>query len=260
MLDDVQIVIPSSGRPTRQITLTSFPWGINVYVAMPVDEVDNYVAANNVIRELPVPNRIKGISKTRQWLMENCKHRYLLMLDDDMVFFHRPNMKSPKLLKLKHIDVLLAAWHSYMNEFAHVGLSARQGNNNEVKEIATCRRMFNAYMYDMKVINKVNPVLGRLPVMEDFDLTLQLLRAGYPNGMIYKWCWNQSGSNAEGGCSQYRTNKMQAAAARKLAELHPGFVKVVEKQSKNWQGMETRLDVRVQWAKAYKNSQSSKAR
>jgi len=115
--------------------------------------------------------------------------------------------------------------------------------------------MFNAYMYDVAQLRSLGVIMGRLRVMEDFDLTIQLLRMGKPNAVIYQYCWNQSGSNADGGCSQYRTLEMQAQAAHQLAKLHSGFVKVTEKQSKNWKGMVTRTDVIVYWKKAYESSQ-----
>jgi hypothetical protein len=118
--------------------------------------------------------------------------------------------------------------------------------------------MMNAYAYHTgrlrSLVDEGVIELGRVPVMEDFDLTLQLLRAGFPNRVSYEFCWNQRGSGSEGGCSTYRTGEMQAAAARRLAELHPDFVKVVTKSSKsNWkQGdMQERVDVIVQWRKAF---------
>jgi hypothetical protein len=94
--------------------------------------------------------------------------------------------------------------------------------------------------------------MGRIPVMEDFDLTLQLLRKGYPNRVSYQYVWNQRGSGAEGGCSSYRTAEMQTNAALKLKELHPDFVSLVTKTAGTvWKDMEERSDVTVQWQKAY---------
>lgn len=141
-----------------------------------------------------------------------------------------------------------------MSQYAHVGLSARQGNNHESQPVAECRRMFNAYIYDLERVRAAGVTPGRLPVMEDFDLTLQLLRKGLPNAVIYRWCWNQPGSNAPGGCSQYRTAEMQASAAARLAELHPGLVRVVDKETANWQGMHKRKDVTIYWKKAYEQA------
>jgi hypothetical protein len=81
-------------------------------------------------------------------------------------------------------------------------------------------------------------------------MTLQLLRAGYPNAVITEFVHNQAGSNTEGGCSAYRDAKMMESSARKLAKLHPGFVKVVTKETKTSWGGGERVDVQIAWKKA----------
>lgn len=260
MFNDVTIMIPSSGRAQRQITLAQLPPIISprVKLAIPQRELADYAVHHPTSLLHAVPDKFVGISGTRRFLMDTCPTRYLLMIDDDMTFAFRPNMQQAALKSLppqSHgIVNLLMYWRGLMREYAHVGLSARQGNNRVEESVKECCRMFNTYMYDLERVRGLGVEVGRLPVMEDFDLTLQLLRKGCPNAVIYRWCWNQSGSNAPGGCSQYRTTAMQAEAASKLAELHPGFVKIVQKESKNWQGMHQRMDVTIYWKKAYESS------
>jgi hypothetical protein len=87
------------------------------------------------------------------------------------------------------------------------------------------------------------------------------LEQGYPNYIITEFCWDQSrGSNAPGGCSLYRDGEWQRREVLKLKELHPEFVTVVEKKPKiGWgQGMTTRTDVRVSWAKAMKHGEKQR--
>lgn len=259
-MKDLTIVIPSSGRSFDQVTLAQLTGLEAVLLAVPQKEVKDY---SNLFDCLwPIPDKVKGISGTRKYLIESSPTKFLLMLDDDMTFAARDDMSSPKLRSLQPgdpgITEMIAYWYEMCHKYAHVGLSARQGNNRVFDPVTECSRMFNAYMYDVPRIKAAKPIMGRLPVMEDFDLTLQLLRKGIPNAMIYKWCWNQSGSNKKGGCSQYRTNEMQTQAALKLKEYHPDFVRVVEKESKNWEGMEKRTDVIVSWKKAYLSSKMGK--
>jgi hypothetical protein len=255
---DVQVVIPSSGRPDRQITLQQLPGWLRpqVVVAVPDDELESYRRALPGHQILGVPCR--GIAKTRHYLMDWCPTRFILMIDDDMTFAWRPSMEAAKLTSLQpgasRLSELFLYWRRLGEQYAHVGLSARQGNNHCDHEILTCCRMFNTYLYDLEVVRPLPVEAGRLPVMEDFDLTLQLLRLGYPNAVIYRWCWNQYQSNAPGGCSQYRTAEVQREAAEQLAALHPGLVRVVKKESKNWNGMHQRMDVVVSWKKAFRSS------
>lgn len=267
-LMSLSYVIPSKGRANKQTTLNNLPSNIRkiVSIAVPSTEAKDYRGIDANI--LSVPSNIKGISKTRKWLIETCQSKYLMMLDDDMTFAYRPSMYNPKLLPVTPIITaqMFSFWEHLAKIYDHVGLSARQGNNRFItnpgeseKEYTICTRMCNAYVYNIKQLHKLTKqkqiTIGRLPVMEDFDLTLQLLRLGYPNAVITRYCWNQGGSNLPGGCSTYRTAEVQKEAAHKLKELHPDFVRVVEKKSKSvWKGMEIRTDVVVSWKKAYDSS------
>ncbi len=261
MLKELTIVIPSMSRSHKQTTVKQLPKQLlgKTSIAVPCLQVAQYQKCNPMISITGVPDAIKGISHTRKYLMEQCKTRYLMMLDDDMKFAYRTDMKSPTLTSLlpesNGVMNMILYWYQLMSQYAHVGLSARQGNNRVEESVKECTRMFNAYTYDLKRVWDAKVIIGRLPVMEDFDLTLQLLRKGIPNAVIYRWCWNQSdGSNAPGGCSSYRTASMQQQAAEQLSKLHPGFVRVVEKESTNWDGMNKRMDATIYWKKAYESS------
>lgn len=273
------IAVPSAGRARAQVTLRSLKTaGVLPRTVLVIPLRDKTSYENNVgsiysnLTIAALGEEWSGISKTREFILTQmvsferqlAGERVLLMLDDDMDFCWRPDMASPRLETIKDRDrmmMLLNTMERYVRAgFVHVGLSARQGNNHESVPYKDATRMMNAYAYDVlalrDLISSSKVVLGRVPVMEDFDLTLQLLRAGYPNRVLYDYCWNQRGSGAEGGCSTYRTSTLQARAAHELARLHPDFVKVVTKNSPSQQGvMTTRTDVTVQWAKAYASAE-----
>lgn len=271
------IVIPSAGRARRQVTLRSLKTaGVlkETVLVVPAKDELGYMNLTGYdgVRIIYLPEQWAGIAKTREWILTKMPrdgHRFIAMLDDDMDFCWRPVVDEPKLETIKDKDRMVAMLNTLVfwlsSGFVHVGISARQGNNNKFYDddhlyglhaYRDATRMMNAYAYDTvaldALIERSAVQLGRVPVMEDFDLTLQLLRAGYPNRVSFEYCWNQRLSGAEGGCSTYRTAEMQAAAAGALAGLHPEFVKVVPKTSASQKGaMATRIDVNVQWRKAY---------
>lgn len=281
------IAIPSAGRAQRQVTLRALhdTKMLDVYavcVCVPEREAKAYARLRHSGKTLDapvvlVPDTYSGIARTREWILLNLAKevdaRYVLMLDDDMDFCYRPDVSKPKLEMVNspmHMRRMIRTMSGWLQNdgFVHVGLSARQGNNNEfygangaygLHPYRDVTRQINVHAYDTKVIQTLvkrkKLVFGRVPVMEDFDITLQLLRMGYPNRVLFEYCWNQRDSAAKGGCSTYRTAEVQAASARKLAELHPGYVKVTEKKSKAtssaWKQMKVRVDVNVQWRKAY---------
>ncbi len=266
-LSNTLIAIPSYQRVgrvrTHKTISTELLRNNQVHLVVDSSEYKDYCKAYKDVGGLMVTaTRVKGIARTRQWILTTLARkynvRYVIMLDDDMWFFKRPNMQQPKLVKCSADLPIL--WMSKMlnRDYAHVGISARQGNNHVDQPFVKSTRSMNVYGYDTNVLNNERIKFGRVPVMEDFDLTLQLLRLGYPNAVAYKYAWNQADqSNAQGGCSGYRTHELQKSAAHRLAELHPDYVRVVRKKSK-WPGMEDRYDVRIQWRKAIKDAEEAK--
>lgn len=272
------IAIPTRGRPEwkRQVTLRNFiemKSKRHVVLCIPEkkEEVRRY--RNQVLSIIEgridfsvahVPQAYDGISHTRKWIMTELaaqrNERYVLMLDDDEDFCYRPKMSDPALETIKDLnrfEEMLQLLERWLTEgFVHVGLAARQGSNHFLgpEPYRDVARMMNSYAYDTHALKELNVKLGRIPVMEDFDLTLQLLRMGYPNRVSYQFVWNQRGSGAEGGCSSYRTSEMQMKAAHLLKEYHPEYVTLVTKTAGSvWKDMEEREDVIVQWAKAYED-------
>lgn len=275
------IVIPSSRRAKRQQTLATFErTGVcesyRVVIAVPEDEVADYKRAAYKGRRIKqstledavigVPSKYNGITRTREWILMKLAPkydaRYVFMIDDDLSICHRPRIAKPDMpyinnnpKQLFRMIETLTTWLE--NGFVHVGLISRQANRKTGTPWQEPGRIMNAYAYDSLVIRNLRMeqqiAFDRVRVMEDFDLTLQLLRLGYPNRVSCRYAWTQT-SNMDGGCSTYRTSEVQAEAARKLVKLHSPFVQLVTKKvAKTWKNKLTvRTDVRVAWQKAMK--------
>jgi hypothetical protein len=277
------ICIPSSGRGhwKEQVTVRNFidmKSQREVVLCIPRNERISYINNINFIRdENPmlkltdayVPNEHYGISHTRKWIMTEYAasrgERHILMLDDDMDFCYRPIMSDPALETIKdskRLEAMFLRLEQWLAEgFVHIGLAARQGSNHFLgpEPYRDVTRMMNAYAYDVQALQELGVEFGRIPVMEDFDLTLQLLRKGYPNRVSYQYVWNQRGSGAKGGCSKYRTEEMQTQAAKQLQQYHPEYVTLVTKTAGSvWKDMEERSDVMVQWQKAYEEGKHAR--
>lgn len=257
-MHDLTIAIPSSSRAGSVATLKWIPASLRDQVVLTVPEAQErtYRLNNPGWRILPVP--LHGIAPTRQWLTDWCPTRYLLQISDDMKFAVRTDEETAsgaaKLAPctLRDMEQMFAWLYGQLQcGIAHVSISQRAGNNREPGLVRDCGRMCDIYAHDLSVLRAEGVRWDHLPVMEDFDATLQLLRLGYRAAISYQWCWDQTASNAPGGCSEYRTLAIQEAGARGLLALHGPYVRLTEKKSTNWQqGMAVRMDVVVQWAKA----------
>jgi hypothetical protein len=259
-----RIYIPSAGRASRQITLSTIPkkWLPHTTLVVPEGQGPGYMQHTDIdVVECPA----SSIGGTRQWIIDTTDDDYILMMDDDLYFYHRAepfkvglvgNTKKDNTLMIETLFGTLAS-----GKYIHVGVAPRTEASFYLCGHKICTRINNVHGYDVKQMRKLGKKIGarfdKLKLMEDFHVTLTLLENGFPNKVLLDYVWNQPGSNTDGGCSTYRTPEAQAKAARKLAALHPDYVKVVEKKvvgKTSWEGMKTRTDVRIQWHKAYANA------
>lgn len=251
----MEIYIPTRGR-VYQETFTNLPPEIKkkIHFVVPHEEASRW--GDGESRYLHSPLGVHGIGPTRQWIIDQAQDKKIVMLDDDLVFAtrredepakFRPSMDQELRLLFNSIDV-------HLDNFAHVGVSTREGGNRDTSALVFNTRLLRILAYRTDVLKREKVRFDRLEFMEDFDVTLQLLRKGYPNVKINWIVHNQRSSNAPGGCSAYRNLKGQSNAAFGLAALHSSFVSVVQKTTKTaWNGA-TRDDVIIQWKRAFNSA------
>lgn len=263
----MDIVIPTYGRalPHMQTTLRQMNEdGIVPKVVVQLRERELWWGHNampTLDYELHVlPDEIRTIAPTRQWIIDHVgESDKVVMVDDDLVFYRRRDDDRTKLRDLKpgELKQMLLEIEAFLMNHSHVGIASREGANRNTEEYSHNTRIMRVLGYRRDTLQKLLIAFGRLPVMEDFDVALRLLRHGLPNIVLNNWANNQAGSGKEGGCSHFRTPDLHAESARRLAALHPGYVKTVEKTTKGAWGGGTRTDVHVQWKKAFKDGSAA---
>lgn len=256
-MNDATYVINTLGRVNKQITWNNLPESIRKHTILSVQkhEVDQYPKGYGIII---LPDHIRNLPDTRQYLIDVIQTRFLFIMDDDLSFFYREKGDPKHLHKMteEKMEYMFMDMHAaLLMGYPMVGISAREGNNRVEQRGVEIARSMRIFGLDLDVVRKVGARFDRTKTKEDMDMTLQLLRAGYKNFVYYDYANDHVSSNAPGGCALYRTLELMEQDAHRLAELHPGFVKVVKKQTKtSWNGLE-RTDVIVQWKKAYASSQ-----
>jgi len=262
-MSDFVIYIPTRGRIDHQPTyeFLSLVPGLEDKIRLVVrpDEVDAHRSKG---RKILVRPEDKTIHHVWEWMKNQCETPYFFIADDDLRFFRRVSPEDWHLRKCAPEDVadMMEEAVGSLQGFIHGTLSARQGNNNQPSPFNTVGRANAFHFFNTKAVQSKNLDMS-LSGLHDIHTTLTLLEQGYPNYIITEFCWDQSrGSNAPGGCSLYRDGEWQRREVLKLKELHPEFVTVVEKKPKiGWgQGMTTRTDVRVSWAKAMKHGEKQR--
>ena len=251
------IYIPTYGRTHRQETLNAFPdrWAARTALVCRPEEAEALADWGAEVLVAPV----RGISATRQWVLDQHEGDRFLMFDDDLKFAMRRKDDPTKFLRLDYEDDRIGLMLDILWEALEwspvVGLASRGGANRETAEWRMNQRLWDVMGLRVDIARE-HGFRYRLPLMEDFDIHLQFLTHGYPSAMLNSFTKDDFGSNAPGGCSTYRDGAMQAAASTDLVLEWPDFVTL--RQTKNdWgNGMEQRTDVTVQWAKAFKAGQA----
>lgn len=269
-----KIMIPTRGRVGEQQTLKSLSPSLraDTILVCPADERDmlfqHSVAAILDHEGKPVtivtqPEDITTISAKRAWMMNWAREHGIdkvLMLDDDLFFYYRYWKQEAKNgqgdWRLsdsddEHTDQWINALMDKIGpDVPHGGFGPRQGNNNfPAGWLTGGARMMLALAYHVPTVLH-NVELNRIGTREDMDVALQLLRKGLPNVITHDFCVGQKSYAAPGGCDIERTTEKSDADAYKLAELHPGFVKVVQKEYLG----HPRKEVVVQWKRALGSS------
>jgi len=254
MANDLEVFVPSRSRPARSITLEALKghWD-HVYLVVPKSQKADYkpLARKHGVTLLACP--VDGIAGTRQWIGQVAEDKFL-MLDDDLRFYRRMYGEDVSLHKFGKTDMqgMLTFVERFLYDRAHVAISARGGNNQLPYPWAENKRPLRALAYRKREFLECEH--GRVTIMEDFDVTLQLIRRGYANVVITEYAQDQPVTQAAGGCSDYRTHKVHADNVKKMAELHAPFVKLRMKENKTGGDFGKRLEATIYWQKAWETT------
>ena len=254
---NLAIYIPTRGRVDRQLTAQNFqvddlPWP--VYRVVPECEADQWN-----VDKLVVPNDYK-FSDIRQFILQQ-PPAYHIVMDDDLSPALRLENDPTRFLSFKqmsqqeridHSKKLISDIEELLDQgWIHGGVAVRQGGNRDTNRYQLNTREMRFHFYNANFVKHLGYDFRRVVIKQDLDFTLWMLEQGIPNILINYYVQDQDGSNSEGGCSRYRTDEVLTEGAYKLASLHPEFVQVVEKKPKTAWGGKSRLDVNIQWKKAY---------
>lgn len=258
----MDLLILTHGRAQRQVTYANLPekWQKQVTFVVQKEEFEqnehDYLSRRGALYILP--EHIKNLHQTRQYLLEDRSFNDIqVQLDDDVVFSRRRTDEPTKFRPMEEsdYDVMFTSLAACATLEGMAGVVAREGANRNTQPYLFTTRQMRVHAFRPRFLRENNfrwDIL-RSPGPEDFAMLLQLMTNGHTNCVVNDFCQNQGGSNTEGGCSTYRTLDVHADACHHLAELFPKYVKTVKKKTKGAWGGQERTDVTIQWKKAYKD-------
>jgi len=190
----MEIWIPTRNRVCQE-TYLSLPQELRERIHFAVPHDDRNIVGVFVHK---TPSEINGIGPTRQWIVDQVQDKKIVMLDDDLVFAIRREDEPTKFLPAqpKELIQLINQIDECLDSFAHVGVATREGGNRDTNSHTFNTRLLRILAYRTDVLRNEGIRFDRLELMEDFDVTLQLLRRGYSNCKINWIVHNQRSSNA----------------------------------------------------------------
>jgi hypothetical protein len=210
---DYKVYIPSMGRAGKVTTHKLF---LNHVIVCPEREVDLYKKYHDQV--LGVDDSIKGITRTRNWILENNKDNWHIQVDDDATSFHMyEKAKLYKFIDPKRIHRIL------MNQF---NVCEEWGFKAWGFALASDYKFYREYspfstqgVIGANILGIIdNPIRfdERLKVKEDYDYSMQHI-AKYGGVLRYmKYGIDVVHLTNEGGCVSYRTKDVEMDAYNTL--------------------------------------------
>ena len=223
----MEIAIPSKGRPGKVKSLTILP-GATLYVPALEESAYRECGAQSVV---PVPNHVTGITRTRNWILDNCADPWLVMLDDDV--------KAAGYVELGVSHACHRTIRDWPTEFRRL-FELTEDLGFRIWGIATQSAPRAVYPYKpflwcsyvtascMGIRNDTGIRFDEsFPVKEDYELTLRcIVEDGGVMAARYIY-WENSHWTGIGGCCDYRTQEMERKAIRDLQAKYPGMVRQI---------------------------------
>lgn len=227
------IAIPSKGRAGKTTTDKTFDGGI-FYV--PENEVEQYrKKTKNEVR--PVPTECDGITKTRNFILKENQGKDVLFVDDDIREIG--TFQYGKRINLKNKgDLIVREFEKAFNTCQGLGFKIF---GIEAGGSKFADHPLNPFSFKGVINGSCMGVIAdgsywfdeQLQVKEDYDIVLrhykQLgghLKIRYFYVRTFHW-------ENEGGCVEYRTDKMEEEAIDLLEKRYPLMVQRGKRKNKH---------------------------
>lgn len=225
------IAMPSKGRAGKT---KSDKYITQAVAYVPENEVEAYQAAG-----LPwvvgVPMDVRGITKTRNWILDHTDEQWVVFIDDDLkiagwIELGETQGKHRKLTETQ----MIAEWERLFEITEDVGYRIWGLDTAGALRSVYPYRPFIWHTYVtascMGIINDpANPLRfdESFPVKEDYELCLRCIRDdGGVVGARYLY-WVNSHWIDPGGVRDYRSQVMELDAIERLIDMYPGLIRRV---------------------------------
>jgi hypothetical protein len=223
------VAIPSKGRATAVKSQKVIK---SAKIFVPEGEVEDYQRAGNS-GVVGVPAKVRGITATRNWILDHADDPWVVMLDDDV--------KSQGYVKLdphstKHIKLEEKQWIAEMVRLFELTEQMKYrlwgvATQSAARSVYPWKPiLFRSYVTGsfMGIINDGRTRFDeRFQVKEDYELNLRCIQQDGGVVAARYLYWENSHWTDAGGCTTYRTQLVELRCIKLLAKLYPGLIRKI---------------------------------
>jgi TET-Associated Glycosyltransferase len=223
------IAIPSKGRATSIKSTKILP---SAFVFVPETEAKEYERAG-VKNVVAVPAAVRGITKTRNWILDRAKDRRVVMVDDDVksagwVRLNDVTSNTVKLDEAEWIPEMIRLFDlTEQMKYRIWGVATM----NATRAVYPWKPfLFRSYVTAscMGILNDGRTRFDeRFQVKEDYELNLRCIQEDGGIVAARYLYWTNSHWTDAGGCAGYRTQLMELRCIKLLVSMYPGMIRRV---------------------------------
>lgn len=233
------IFILSTGRPASAAkTAQRFSGAFPVFVVTRQDCAEAYAGAlsNTDARLHVLPAAYnRGIAQARDYviiLARELRYDVIIMSDDDIAIAELDSAGKVHALPINVGGYATAArLLAYSVTWDRYGLSCFRDRLfcNQPYKLQIPTRLVGVNVSLLSTLGIKYAFCEPFTVMEDYYFALKMLSLGIPWLAHTGFVVNDHGTNAKGGCSEFRTPDLQTRCALRLANEFPGWVRTYQK-------------------------------
>lgn len=227
----MMIAIPSKGRPAKCKTAKFLP---SATVFVPEAEVEDYVSLG-VARVKAVPDSVKGITRTRNWILDHTNDRRVVFVDDDVRSTGWLEIEDEWMERREFTE---ADW---LREWP-ILFDLTESLRFRIWGVATMSApracypwkpfLFRSYVTAscMGILNDGRTRFDEtFPVKEDYEICLRCIQEDGGVLAARFLFWENSHWTDEGGCRAYRTQEIERDCINRLIAKYPGMIRKVRR-------------------------------
>lgn len=221
------IAVPSKGRAGLTTTNKILPNLCTFFI--PESEYHQY---KDLVKNIVcVPKEVRGITDTRNWILENTDDKWVVFLDDDAknVGYNKLEERKTKKIEIRDEGFWAEEFLKFFDMTEQLGYKI-WGTRTESSPrgtypykpfltrsyvTASCMGIINdgEYLFD-----------SEFKVKEDYEICLRHIKDKGGILAVRYLHWENEHWTTEGGCKDYRTIEMEKDAIKKLIKLYPNMI------------------------------------